>query len=127
MLPEGQALEVEPEEIESITVWKGEKATERYGAAGENGVIDITTKTGPDQRTSAPDAPIHLDADKVAAAGVPVIQINTGGGCRLDANMVQPALKALPLDEIDLLVRRRRDAVQLVAGTALREFAHAAE
>jgi len=30
-------------------------------------------------------------------------------------------------DEIDLLVRRRRDAVQLEATAALREFAHAAE
>jgi transposase-like protein len=30
-------------------------------------------------------------------------------------------------DEIDLLVRRRRDAMQLIATAALREFAHAAE
>ena len=30
-------------------------------------------------------------------------------------------------DEIDLLVRRRRDAIQLNATAALREFAHAAE
>ena len=30
-------------------------------------------------------------------------------------------------DEIDLLLRRRRDAMQLVATAALREFAHAAE
>ena len=30
-------------------------------------------------------------------------------------------------DEIDLLVRRRRDAIQLEATAALREFAHAAE
>ncbi len=30
-------------------------------------------------------------------------------------------------DEIDLLLRRRRDAMQLEATTALREFAHAAE
>jgi len=30
-------------------------------------------------------------------------------------------------DEIDLLVRRRRDAMQLAATAALREFAHAAE
>ena len=30
-------------------------------------------------------------------------------------------------DEIDLLVRRRRDAMQLDATAALREFAHAAE
>jgi hypothetical protein len=30
-------------------------------------------------------------------------------------------------DEIDLLLRRRRDAMQLTATAALREFAHAAE
>lgn len=30
-------------------------------------------------------------------------------------------------DEIDLLVRRRRDAMQMEATAALREFAHAAE
>ncbi len=30
-------------------------------------------------------------------------------------------------DEIDLLLRRRRDAMQLEATVALREFAHAAE
>jgi hypothetical protein len=30
-------------------------------------------------------------------------------------------------DEIDLLVRRRRDAMQLEVTAALREFAHAAE
>lgn len=30
-------------------------------------------------------------------------------------------------DEIDLLLRRRRDAMQLQATAALREFAHAAE
>ena len=30
-------------------------------------------------------------------------------------------------DEIDLLVRRRRDAIQLEATAAMREFAHAAE
>ena len=30
-------------------------------------------------------------------------------------------------DEIDLLLRRRRDAMQLEATAALREFAHAAE
>jgi hydrogenase nickel incorporation protein HypB len=45
----------------------------------------------------------HVDADKVAEAGAPVVQINTGGGCHLDAPQVQTALKQLPLDEIDLL------------------------
>ena len=45
----------------------------------------------------------QVDADKVAETGTPVVQINTGGGCHLDAPQVQIALKQLPLDEIDLL------------------------
>jgi hydrogenase nickel incorporation protein HypB len=45
----------------------------------------------------------HVDADKVAATGTPVVQINTGGGCHLDAPQVQSALAQLPLDQIDLL------------------------
>ncbi|MGB9612140.1 MAG: GTP-binding protein, partial [Bryobacteraceae bacterium] len=31
------------------------------------------------------DLASSLDAEKVAAAGVPVVQINTGGNCHLDA------------------------------------------
>jgi hydrogenase nickel incorporation protein HypB len=45
----------------------------------------------------------HVDADKVAETGAPVVQINTGGGCHLDAPQVQSALHQLSLDEIDLL------------------------
>ena len=45
----------------------------------------------------------HVDADKVAETGTPVVQINTGGGCHLDAPQVQSALKQLPLEQIDLL------------------------
>jgi hydrogenase nickel incorporation protein HypB len=44
-----------------------------------------------------------VDADKVSELAVPVIQINTGGGCHLDANMIEKALANLPLGEIDLL------------------------
>jgi len=46
----------------------------------------------------------RVDADRVAEAGAPVVQINTGGGCHLDAPQVQSALHRLPLDEIDLLL-----------------------
>lgn len=49
------------------------------------------------------DVASQVDADKIAQAGVPVVQINTGGGCHLDATMVQQALETLPLDEIQLL------------------------
>lgn len=45
----------------------------------------------------------RVDADKVLEAGAPAVQINTGGGCHLDAPQVGQALAQLPLDEIDLL------------------------
>jgi hydrogenase nickel incorporation protein HypB len=44
------------------------------------------------------------DADRIAKYGVPVIQINTSGGCHLDAAMVQKVLKELDLGNLDLLI-----------------------
>lgn len=35
------------------------------------------------------------DADRIDATGVPVVQINTGSGCHLEAGMIQQALKKL--------------------------------
>ncbi len=45
-----------------------------------------------------------LDADRVAAEGIPSVQITTGGECHLDAAMLQSGLDRLPLDEVDLLI-----------------------
>jgi hydrogenase nickel incorporation protein HypB len=50
------------------------------------------------------DVASRIDADRVNREGVPVIQINTGGGCHLDANMTERALDNLPLGKIDLLL-----------------------
>jgi hydrogenase nickel incorporation protein HypB len=44
-----------------------------------------------------------IDAERIAAEGVPVVQINTGGNCHLDAPMIRSALQHLDLDAIDLL------------------------
>jgi len=44
-----------------------------------------------------------IDADRSARLGIPAVQINTGGACHLDANMIRSALPKLPPDEIDLL------------------------
>ncbi|HTX90297.1 MAG TPA: hydrogenase nickel incorporation protein HypB [Anaerolineales bacterium] len=49
-------------------------------------------------------APVTIDADKIVAAGMPAVQINTGGDCHLDAVMIGNALPSLPLAEIDLLI-----------------------
>jgi hydrogenase nickel incorporation protein HypB len=49
-------------------------------------------------------APVTIDADKIIAAGMPAVQINTGGDCHLDAVMLGGALPQLPLDEIEILI-----------------------
>ena len=49
-------------------------------------------------------APVTIDADKITAAGMPAVQINTGGDCHLDAVMISQALSGLPLDELSLLI-----------------------
>lgn len=50
------------------------------------------------------DLASSIDADKADAAGIPVVQINTGGGCHLDAVMLQGALPQLPLKDLDLVI-----------------------
>ncbi|MDH7479961.1 MAG: hydrogenase nickel incorporation protein HypB [Syntrophomonadaceae bacterium] len=45
-----------------------------------------------------------LDAERIAAQGVPVVQINTEGACHLDANMIARALDDLPLEGLELLI-----------------------
>ncbi|GAB4546105.1 MAG: hydrogenase nickel incorporation protein HypB [Anaerolineales bacterium] len=50
------------------------------------------------------DLASSIDAEKAAAAGLPAVQINTGGECHLDAPMLADALPALPLKDIDLLL-----------------------
>ncbi|NLN71074.1 MAG: hydrogenase nickel incorporation protein HypB [Chloroflexi bacterium] len=49
-------------------------------------------------------APVTIDADKISAVGMPVVQINTGGECHLDAVMVENALDQLPLATLDLVI-----------------------
>ncbi len=49
-------------------------------------------------------APVTIDADKVIAAGMPAVQINTGGDCHLDASMMSDGLSQLPLSELDLVI-----------------------
>ncbi len=43
------------------------------------------------------------DAQRIETLGIPVVQINTGGACHLDANMIREVMNELPLRDIDLL------------------------
>jgi len=49
------------------------------------------------------DVASTVDTDKVRAGGAPAVQINTGGGCHLDAKQVAQSLNEFPLDEVDLV------------------------
>ncbi|MFH1729454.1 MAG: hydrogenase nickel incorporation protein HypB [Pseudomonadota bacterium] len=44
------------------------------------------------------------DADRLAKFDIPVVQINTEGGCHLDANMIANSIRGLNLAQIDLLI-----------------------
>ena len=75
------------------------------GAGKTSLILQTIARLKPKTRVAVIEGDIasRIDADKVHQQGVPVIQINTGGGCHLDANMTENALNNLPLEEIDLL------------------------
>jgi len=50
------------------------------------------------------DVSSSLDAEVIGKEGIPVVQINTGGECHLDANMTFSALSNMPLPDIELLL-----------------------
>ncbi len=49
------------------------------------------------------DIASSIDAEKIDKLGIPVIQINTGGGCHLDANMIKIAVESLNLKDGSIL------------------------
>lgn len=44
------------------------------------------------------------DADRIAKLKIPVVQINTGGACHIDGNMIREALPSFDLSKTDLLI-----------------------
>ena len=44
------------------------------------------------------------DAERIAATGAPAVQINTGGACHLDGNMIRDTFHEFDFDALDLLV-----------------------
>ena len=45
-----------------------------------------------------------VDSERIAAAGVPAIQINTGGSCHLEAKQINHSLNHLNLEGVDLVI-----------------------
>ena len=50
------------------------------------------------------DIDSKVDAEKVAAQGIPAVQLRTGGFCHLDATMVTQGIDALAANDLDLII-----------------------
>jgi len=50
------------------------------------------------------DIQSSCDAERIGQKGVQVVQLNTGGSCHLDGNMIKSSLEALDLKQLDLLM-----------------------
>ena len=76
--------------------------------AGKTSLIEQTLKRLPAEiKVAAVDGDIatSIDADRAAAAGATAVQIDTDGGCHLDAVMLNNALNQLgDLSQFDLLI-----------------------
>ena len=75
--------------------------------AGKTSLIEKTLDIMvPEHKIAVIDGDIatSIDADRAAKAGATAVQINTGGQCHIDANMLQKALLGLDLETFDLLL-----------------------
>lgn len=50
------------------------------------------------------DIASDVDAQTIKEAGCPAVQINTGGVCHLESNMIKKAIDVLDLENIDLII-----------------------
>lgn len=75
--------------------------------AGKTSLLEHTiNQLGQDWRIAVIEGDIatSLDAERLAVLGIPIVQINTGGACHLDASMIKSAVEQLDLEAIDLLL-----------------------
>lgn len=73
--------------------------------AGKTSLIESTLEAlDGSLRTAVIDGDIatSIDAERAEKAGATAVQINTGGACHIDANMLHHALAELDLEELDL-------------------------
>ncbi|MCX7942936.1 MAG: hydrogenase nickel incorporation protein HypB [Deltaproteobacteria bacterium] len=50
------------------------------------------------------DIATTLDSTQIGKIGIPVVQINTGGACHLDANMIKSAIPGLGKKRFDIII-----------------------
>lgn len=76
------------------------------GSGKTSTIIQTIKRLSPEIRIGVIEGDISsdVDAQAVKEAGAHAIQINTGGLCHLESNMIRKALDLLPLEELDLII-----------------------
>ncbi|WP_409200995.1 hydrogenase nickel incorporation protein HypB [Methanobrevibacter sp. DSM 116169] len=73
--------------------------------SGKTSLIEkFIDETDLDIGVIAGDIISKFDAGRIKSHGVPVVGLNTGRECHLDAHLVEHAIGDLPLDDIELLI-----------------------
>ena len=75
--------------------------------AGKTILVEETIKALKDRFNIAViegDIQDTYDADRIAKFDIPVAQINTGGACHIDGNMIRETFPCFNLDEIDFII-----------------------
>jgi TonB family protein len=80
------AGELKPDDIKTVNVLKGEKATDKYGDKGKNGVVEIILKKGSSTKTEIKTHPIKKKS-ALEEAGLTYVKISpnpTGGNINIE-------------------------------------------
>lgn len=75
--------------------------------AGKTSLLEATLKElAEDYSLAVIEGDLYTakDAERIHKLGIPVLQINTVGGCHLDAKMIEDALSELDLDKLDMII-----------------------
>lgn len=75
------------------------------GAGKTTLLVDTLRDLGGELKMAVIEGDLQTDNDarRVAETGAQAVQINTEGGCHLNSNLIQEALKSLNLDGLDIL------------------------
>ncbi|MCX7796723.1 MAG: hydrogenase nickel incorporation protein HypB [bacterium] len=73
------------------------------GAGKTSFILETISRLDSPSAVIEGDVASSIDSEKMAEFGIPVVQINTGGNCHLDAPMIREAIKKLSLNGVRYL------------------------
>jgi hydrogenase nickel incorporation protein HypB len=95
------------DEIRSMMINKGKLFFNIMGSVGAGKTLlleNLAVRLSSNYRVFVINGDIAttIDADRIAQHGVKTVQINTGGGCHLNANLIRKELDKINIDDYDI-------------------------